>query len=124
MEDFLRGAGGNKGMTMVRSAEEAPLVVQITGRRRTSPPGPTDNRYFIRFRLLPGGKMSGERFLELTRGYKWNDLWSKLIARAKDGSGYVDLEAGSMASYKNCTGMVRVIVERFIRAQLDPATKK
>ena len=125
VEDFLRGAGGNKGMTMVASADQASLVVQITGRRRiASAPGPTDNRYFIRFRLVPGTKMTGERFLDLTRGYKWNNLWSKQIVHAKDASPYVELEAGSMASYKNCAGMVRAIVETFIRARLDPSRKK
>lgn len=114
VEDFVRGAGENKGMTLVPNAGEALLLVQITGRRRTSPPGPTDNRYFIRFRVAPGEKMTAERFVELTRGFKWNDPWTKLIARAKDGSMYVDLEAGSMASYKNCAAMVRAIVWRFI----------
>lgn len=118
VEDFIRGAGGNKGMPVVASADEAVLVVQITGRRRISAPGPTDNRYFIRFRLAPGAKMTNERFLDLTRGFKWNDPWTKLIARGKDGSVYVDLEAGSMASYKNCAGMVRAIVWRFIGATL------
>jgi hypothetical protein len=30
----------------------------------------------------------------------------------------------SMAWYKNCAGMVRAIVERFIWAGMDPAAKK
>ena len=34
-----------------------------------------------------------------------------------------ELEAGSPASYKNCAGMVRAIVEGFIRAQMDPAKR-
>ena len=123
-EDFLRGADRSKTMTMVTSADEASLAVQITGRRLTSASGPTDNRYFIRFRLAPGAKMTGARFLELTRGYKWGTLWSTRIARATEASGYVDLEAGSPASFKNCAGSVRAIVEGFIRARLDPARKK
>ena len=123
-EDFLRGADRSKAMTMVTSPDEASLVVQITGRRTISAPGPTDNRYFIRFRLAPGPKMAAARFLELTRGYKWDNLWSKRIARATDASGYVDLEAGSPASYKNCAASVRAIVEGFIRARMDPARKK
>ena len=36
----------------------------------------------------------------------------------KDPFGF-ELEAGSPASYKNCAGMVRAIVEGFIRARLD-----
>jgi hypothetical protein len=125
VQDFLRGVGGNKGMMMVTSAADAALVVHITGRRRVeSVPGPTDNRYFIRFRLAPGSKMTGERFAELTRGYKWDTPWATLITHAKDASGYVELEAGSMASYKNCAGMVRAIVELFIRKQMGPARSK
>jgi hypothetical protein len=124
VEDFRRGAGGNKGMTMVTTAEEASLVVQITGRRRISAPGPTDNRYFIRFRLTPGAKMSPERFHELTYGYKWNTPWAKLIAHPKDPSPYVDLEAGSPASWKNGAGLVRAVVDAFIKERVDPAKKK
>lgn len=124
VEDFLRGAGGNKAMTVVTSAEEAALVVQITGRRYISAEGPTDNRYFIRFRMTPGAKMSSERFLELVNGHKWNNLWTKLIAHPREGSMYADLEAGSMASWKNCAGTVRTIVEIFIRTRMDPAKKK
>lgn len=124
VEDFLRGAGENKGMTMVTTADEASLVVQITGRRRISAPGPTDNRYFIRFRVTPGAKMSSERFHELTYGYKWNNLWAKLIAHPKDPSPYVDLEAGSPASWKNCAASVRAVVGAFIRERMDPTRKK
>lgn len=124
VEDFLRDAGRNKGMTMVTSADEASLVVQITGRRRISAPGPTDNRYFVRFRLVPGAKMTVERFLELTRDYQWDTLWAKRIAHPKDASRHVDLEAGSMASYKNCAAMVRGIVDGFIRTRMDPTKKK
>ena len=100
VQDFLRGAGGNKGMTMVTGADEA--------------------CYFIRFRLAPGARMTGERFLETHARLQVERPWTKLIAHTTDTSVYVDLEAGSMASYKNCAGMVRAIVERFIRAQLDP----
>jgi hypothetical protein len=120
-EDFVRGAGGNKAMTV---ADEASLVVQIVGRRRASASGPTDNRYFIRFRLIPGAKMTGARFLEATQGYKWDTPWSKVIAHPKDASGSFELEAGSPASYKNCAGMVRGIVEGFIKGRLDPGRKK
>ena len=120
-EDFVRGAGA-KAMR-VASAEDASLLVQIVGRRRASAPGPTDNRHFIRFRLGPGAQMTGERFLELTQGYKWDTVWAKVIA-PKDASGYFELKAGSPASYKNCAGMVRAIVEWFIKAQMDPAKKK
>lgn len=124
VEDFLRGASGNKAITLVTSAEEAALVVQITGRRYISAEGPTDNRYFIRFRVVPGAKMSSERFLELVNGHKWNNLWSKLISHPREGSMYADLEAGSMASWKNCAGTVRTILEIFIRTRMDPAKKK
>lgn len=123
-EDFARGAGGNKAMTLVTGADEASLVVQIIGRRRASASGPTDNRYFIRFRLTPGGKMTGARFLELTQGYKWDSPWAKVIAHPKNASGYFELEAGSPASYKTCAAMVRAIVEVFIKTRLDPARKK
>jgi hypothetical protein len=124
VEDVLRGAGVNKAMTLVPSAAEAALVVQIIGRRRASPPSPYDNHYFIRFRLAPGGKMTGARFLEVTREYKWDGVWSTLIAHAKESSEYVELEAGSPASYKTCAAMLRAIVDAFIRARLDPAKKK
>ena len=40
-EDFVRGAGGNKSMTIVTSVDQASLMVQITGRRTASASGPT-----------------------------------------------------------------------------------
>lgn len=122
--DFLRGAAGHKGMTVVTTADEAALVVQIVGRRRSSPPGITDNSYFIRFRLLPGAKMTAERFHELTYGYKWNNIWTKLVAHPTGASPYIDLEAGSPASWKNCAASVRAIVDFFIRERMDPSRKK
>jgi hypothetical protein len=124
VEDFLRGAGGNKGMTVVPGADQANLVVQIVGRRRAPARDVTDNRYFIRFRVAPGAKMTTDRFLELAYGYKWNNLWARQLAHATEASPYVELEAGSPASYKNCAGTVRAIVEGFIRARMDPAKKK
>lgn len=124
VEDFIRGAEDSKAMTLVAKPDDALLSLLITGRRRASAQGTTDNRYFIRFRVVPGAKMTRERFLELTHGYKWNNLWSKAIARPRDASAYVELEAGSPASYKNCAGMVRAIVQNFIWERLDPAKKK
>ena len=106
---------------MVSTADEAALVVAITGRRRSDPPGITDNRYFIRFRLMAGPRMAQARFLELTRKHDWDEIWSKRYARAKDNRDYVDLEAGSMASYKNCAAAVRLIVENFVWQQMDPS---
>jgi hypothetical protein len=124
VEDFVRGASTNKAMTVVTGVDEASLVVRIIGRRRASASGPTDNRYFIRFRLAPGGKMTGPRFLEVTQGYKWDTLWSKVIAHPKDASGYFELEAGSPASFKNCAALLRAVIEGFIKTRLDPAKKK
>lgn len=123
VEDFWRGFN-QSSMTMASSAEEASLIVQITGRRRISPPGPTDNRYFVRFRLAPGGKMSGERFDELTTGHKWDGLLVKHIARYTAETAYVDLEAGSMASWKQGVGGVRITLLQFIQQRIDPAAKK
>jgi len=121
--DFLRDSG-TKGMTMVTSADEASLVVQVTGRRRTVPSGPTDTRYVIRYRLAPGGKMSPERFHELTYGYKWNNFFGKLIAHPTGASPYLDLESGSPVSWKNLAGTVRAGVAAFIRERMDPTRKK
>ena len=123
VEDFLRGAANNKAMTIAKSAGEAAWIVQITGRRRSNPPGVTDNRYFIRFRLSPGTAMRDDRFVALAHTYKWNELITTLIARPKDPAGYLDLEAGSMASYKNCAAAVRAAVEQFIRASVTPPKK-
>lgn len=111
-------------MTGVASAQEAALVLQIVGRRRIQAPGVTDNTHFIRFRLLPGGKMTGARFLELTRDYKWNNLWLKLLAHPQDENGCYEMEAGTFASWKNAAGMVRSTVERFIKTRIDPGRKK
>jgi hypothetical protein len=124
IEDFVRGVSGSKAMTMVTSPDEASLVVQITARRWIPRQDPLENGYFIRFRLSPGAKMTGERFLEATRYYKWKDQFSKVIVHPKDTAGYFEFEAGSPVSYKNCAGTVRAIVERFIRARLGPAKKK
>jgi hypothetical protein len=121
--DLARDARG-KAMTVVGSAQEAALVVQIVGRRQIQAPGVTDNTHFIRFRLLPGGKMRGARFLELTRDYKWNNLWLKVLAHPQDENGYYEMEAGTFASWKNAAGMVRSTVELFIKTRIDPARKK
>ena len=122
--DFVRDATGSKGMTLVSSAADAAIIVEITGRRYASAGDPTDNHYFIRFRMRPGATLAGDRFLDLTWDYKWNDAWTQLYARPKDASGYLDMEAGSPVSYKNCAGTVRAIVERFIRSRMDPSRKK
>ena len=124
VQDFLRGAAGNKRMTMVTTADEASLVVQITGRRRVSAPGPTDGRYFVRFRLAPGAKMAPERFHELTYDYKWNNAWTKLIAHPTDPSPFVDLEVGSPASWKNAADGVQGAVVVFIHDRMEPKKKK
>lgn len=123
--DFLRGAGGgNKRMTMVTSADEAALIVQITGRRLVSSADAMDGRYFVRFRLAPGAKMRPERFHELTYDYKWSNAWTKLIAHPKDASPYVDLEAGSPASWRNAADGVQGVVNMFIHERMDPTRKK
>jgi hypothetical protein len=121
VRDFSRAADKSKVLRVESTAaDQASLVVTITNRRYTPSSDVTGDRYFIRFRLSPGGKMTGEQFLERTRGYKWKMLSTELIARPKDASGFVDLQAGSMASYKVCAGMVRAIVENFIRQRLAP----
>jgi hypothetical protein len=122
VEDVLRNRG-NKYMTPVTSADQAALIVQITGRRRITRTDPLENGYFIRFRIAPGPAMSMDRFLELTRGYNWNGPFLKLISRARTGTPYVDLEAGSPVSYRNCaTGgvfgtVMRLIADRFAKPQ-------
>jgi hypothetical protein len=123
--DFLRGAEKNKKMTMVSSVDDAALLVVLTGRRYSPGKDITDNSYFIRFRLMAGPKMTHERFLEYADGHKWYSVYSTLFARAKDPApDYLDLEAGSMASYKNCAAAVRAIVETFVWQQMDPSYKK
>lgn len=123
--DFLRSAGGgNKRMTMVTSADEAALVVQITGRRLVPSADAMDGRYFVRFRLTPGAKMRPERFHELTYGHKWANAWTKLIAHPTDPSPYVDLEAGSPASWRNAADGVQGAVNMFIHERIEPRKKK
>lgn len=124
VQDVLRAAAGVKNMRVVQSIAEASLAVTVTGRRRTSPPGITDNRYFVRFTMRPGAKLSGDRFVELTRDYKWNPLIATQIVHARDPAGYVELEAGSMASYRQAGGAVRAIVQAFINERLQPAPVK
>lgn len=124
VEDFVRGASANKSMTLVKSADEASLVVQITGRRYAPGADAFDPKYFIRYRLSPGANMTTERFMELTQGYKWSSVFSKAFSRPKPGAWWVDLEAGTLASYKNCAGMVRSVIEGFIKTTMDPAKKK
>jgi len=124
VQDFVRGAAKSKALTIATSADAAAFVVTITNRRYTPTDDVTGNRYFIRFRLRPGGQMTGERFLGLTRGYKWNQVWAQVLTRPGDASGFVELDAGSMASFKNCAGSVRAVVERFIWERLGPAKDK
>jgi hypothetical protein len=122
--DFVRGASGLKGMTLVSNPADAAIIVEITGRRYASAGDPTDNHYFIRFRMRPGAQLTADRFLDLTWDYNWNDPWTQLYSRPREGADYYDMEAGSPASYKNCAGTVRAIVARFIRARMDPSRKK
>jgi hypothetical protein len=125
IQDVNRSAEKSTTMRVaVTGADQALLVVTITNRRYTPSTDVTGDRYFIRFRLSPGGKMTGEQFLERTRGYKWNMLSSQVIVRPKDASGFVELQAGSMVSYKNCAATVRAIVENFIRQRLAPEAGK
>jgi hypothetical protein len=124
VQDFIRGAGKSKALTVAPSAEGAAFVVTITNRRYLPSKDITGNSYFIRFRLQPGGKTTGEQFVELVRGYKWNTAWSQVLSRPNNASGFVELEAGSMASYKNCAAAVRSVVERFIWQRLGPEKDK
>jgi hypothetical protein len=124
VEDVVRGASSNKALSMATAGEGASLVVQIVGRRRAPASGPTDNRYFIRFRVAPGAKLTRARFVELTQGYKWDSPWSKVLAHPKSDAEYFELEAGSPASYKNCAGMMRSIVEGFVEARMDDVKKR
>jgi|tagenome__1003787_1003787.scaffolds.fasta_scaffold20589347_1 hypothetical protein len=124
VEDFVRGADGSKAIALVKNAEDASLDVQITGRRYAKDAGVYDPKYFVRYRLSPGPKMTAERFVELTRGYKWTSPFTKAFSRAKPRAMWVDLETGSPASYKNGAAIVRGVVENFIKATMDPAKKK
>ncbi|MGH9139899.1 MAG: hypothetical protein ACRD2I_02025 [Vicinamibacterales bacterium] len=47
-----------------------------------------------------------------------------MLAHPKRGAEYFELEAGSPASYKNCAGMMRGIVEGFVKARMDDSKKK
>ena len=124
VQDFIDGMRRYKEMVAVPNADAAALVVEITGRRFLERASLTEYRYFMRFRLRPGAKMTGDRFLELTRDYDWNSYFSKVIARPTDATGYVDLEAGSPASWENCAGSVHSVVLGFVRARLASANKK
>ena len=121
----MRGIGtNNKVLTAVTNEADAAFVEKITGRRRGVAKDITDNRYFVRFRIAPGAKLTPERFLEVANGHKWKNLWTTLFAHETEATPYVDLEGGSPASYKNAAGSVRAAVQDFIRATLDPARKK
>lgn len=124
VQDFVRGAAKSKALTIANSADAAAFVVIITNRRYTPTDDITGNRYFIRFRLRRGGQMTGERFLGLTRGYRWNQVWAQVLTRPGDPSGFAELDAGSMASYKNCAASVRAVVERLIWDRVAPPKVK
>jgi hypothetical protein len=51
-------------------------------------------------------------------------LSSQVIARPRDASGFVELRAGSPASYRNCAATVRAIVENSVRQRLGPEAGK
>jgi hypothetical protein len=68
--------------------------------------------------------MSPERFHELTYAYKWNNAWTKLIAHPHDPAPYLDLEAGSPASWKNAADGVTGAVVVFIHDRMERKTKK
>ena len=124
VKDFLRDAEKAKNLQIVQSADEAALIVTVTGRRTSSPPGITDNRYFVRFTLRPGPKLSGERFVEANRDYKWNPLIATQLVHVKDPAGYVELEAGSMAGFRQAGGAVNTLVLVFSRERLQTPVKK
>ena len=123
--DILRELSRNKVIQPVASADEAALIVQVTGRRLVPGADPINNGYFIRFRLMPGTKLAGDRFVELARSFdSWNTYFSKVLARPQDAAGYVDVEVHSPVSWRNCAGSVTAIVGAFVRERLDPAKKK
>jgi hypothetical protein len=124
MKDFLRDAEKAKNLQIVQSADEAALIVTITARRMGSASGITDNRYFVRFTLRPGPKLSGERFVEANRDYKWNPLIATQLVHVKDPAGYVELEAGSMAGFRQAGGAVNTLVLVFSRERLQAPVKK
>jgi hypothetical protein len=124
VKDMLRDTEKTRNLQIVPSAADAALVVTITGRRRSSPPGITDNRYFVRFTLRPGPRLSGERFVEANRDYKWNPLIATELVHVKDPAGYVELEAGSMAGFRQAGGAVNTLVLVFSRERLQAPVKK
>jgi hypothetical protein len=124
VKDFLRDAEKAKNLQIVQSADEAALIVTVTGRRMSTASGVTDNRYFVRFTLRPGPKLSGERFVEANQQYKWNPLIATQLVHVKDPAGYVELEAGSMAGFRQAGGAVNTLVLVFSRERLQAPVKK
>jgi hypothetical protein len=123
VKDVLKELRKSKVLTLVAGAEQADLVIGISGRRLTSPAVLTDNAYFVRFSLEPGALADRARVLEAMRRHEWNGQTTKVISRPWDAAGFADLEAASPFGMRQAGEWVVGMVERFARERFGPAKK-
>jgi hypothetical protein len=123
VKDVVKELRKSKVLTLVAGADEADLVVGITGRRLTSPPELTDNAHFVRFNLEPGAKADRARMLEAMRRQEWSGQTTRIISRPWDAAGFADLEAASPFGMRQAGEWVVGMVERFARERFGPAKK-
>lgn len=120
VEDLVREMGNSKSgqIAAVTTRDNAALILEVVGRRRRAMnlSSPTDNRYFIRFRLRSGPAMNDQRFREAGASYVWGpDMLTKAFARPTTEIAHWDAEVGSMASFKGAAmGAVRAVLESFV----------
>jgi hypothetical protein len=124
--DVVKEIGKSKVLTLVASASEAHLALQIMGRRQTPKLANRifDNNHFVRSRLTPGTSADRKRALDAMYRHEWTRQTARLIARPRHAIDYADLEAGSPFGMKAADEWVAGMVERFAREQYDPAKRK
>ena len=123
VKDVLKELRKSKVLTLATGADQADLVIGISGRRLTSPAVLTDNAYFVRFNLEPGALADRARVLEAMRRQEWEGQTTKVISRPWDTTEFADLEAASPFGMRQAGEWVVGMVERFARERFGPAKK-
>jgi hypothetical protein len=123
--DVVKASARSKVVTLVTAADQAELVVTVTGRRHVAKDASDmfAPNQFVRFQLSPGPLADRDRVLEAMRRHEWSGLTTKAIARPLNGAGFADLEAGSPYGMRQAGEWVIGMVEGFARARFGPAKK-
>ena len=117
VEDLTQYIGKGKFIVPAATRDAAALIVDVLGRRTAETTGVTDARYFIRLRLRPGPALSGERFREVSRPYRWGpDFLTTAFVKPTATAGFWDVEIGPPASFKTAAAVARTVLDSFVKS--------